>query len=116
MKGLKVMKRKQELYPKNSNLLRNDYIELYKQLRKFVWSIDVIQLIADLEIGVFTAFPDIEKVKRTFQRLKQSTYYIDISDESEMEEYRSAFDTFENTLKDYADTYLNLDKVNEVVE
>ena len=46
----------------NSNEIQNAYVDLYTQMRKYIWPFDVIDILVDLEIESFKSFPDSQKL------------------------------------------------------
>ena len=94
----------------SSILLRNAYDNLYKQLRRFIWSFDDVEKIADLEVISYTAFPDIDKLRKTFQSLRSS--FREIEDDDFQEEVKS-FQDFINKADKF---YLKVDVPNEVLK
>ena len=52
-----------------SNEIQNEYIHLYTQLRKYIWSMDTIMVLAAVEIEVFSTFPNLDKLKHDYSSL-----------------------------------------------
>lgn len=62
----------------SSKQLQNAYNTLYKCLREYIWPSNVVSCIADLEISVYRAFPDLKEVRNRYNQLKTSCLrYID---------------------------------------
>ena len=62
----------------SSKQLQNAYNALYKCLREYIWPSNVVSYIADLEISVYRAFPDLKEVRNRYNQLKTSCFrYID---------------------------------------
>lgn len=55
----------------SSSELQRSYIELYKELRKYLWDISIVETIARLEVSIFEAFPNISDIKRNLSMLRQ---------------------------------------------
>lgn len=55
----------------SSSELQRSYIELYKELRKYLWDISIVESIARLEVSIFEAFPNISDIKRNLSMLRQ---------------------------------------------
>ena len=55
----------------SSSELQRSYIELYKELRKYLWDISIVEPIARLEVSIFEAFPNISDIKRNLSMLRQ---------------------------------------------
>lgn len=78
----------------NSNRLQSAYIDLYVQLRKYIWDLDVVKLLATLETETYKSFPDVDKVRSYLDNLKNAI----IETYREDEELQSAFSAFYDTL------------------
>ena len=46
--------------------IQNAYVDLYEKLREYIWPAHVVSKIADLEISVYRAFPDLIEIKNNF--------------------------------------------------
>lgn len=91
--------------------LQYEYTKLYALLREYLWPIDIIEVISDLEVACYTAFPDMNKVKSAFGKLRKATKEI----EKEDEDLKKRLESFQ-TLLDGADgVYCKLNSVQEVV-
>ena len=51
--------------------MHRSYIELYKELRKYLWDISIVETIARLEVSIFEAFPNVSDIKRNLSMLRQ---------------------------------------------
>lgn len=91
--------------------LQTAYNDLYRQLAKYVWPVETVKLLADLEVAVFQVFPDVSSVRALFTKLRNATYYIDVADS---DEYHAQFDTFSDKLSTLCNIYLSLNSVSEV--
>lgn len=96
----------------NSNRLQDAYIDLYVQMRKYIWDLDVVTILATLETETYKSFPDLKYLTDVLTKLKNSvidTYRDD-------EEFKSAFDKFFDLLKDNTsdEIYKNLKTFKEV--
>jgi hypothetical protein len=83
----------------SAQIFRNLYIDLYSQLRNYLWDIETVQIIADLEIETHKAFPDVSLISTLTNRLK---YYI-MSTMSEDEDMKEAFDALQESLEENKD-------------
>lgn len=72
------------------------YERFYKQMRKYVWDIQTVALLAQFEVDLYQAFPDMEVVRKSFSRLRRAIKFVSDKDE-ELEK------TIEN-LQDYIDS------------
>ena len=52
-----------------TNDLQRLYVDMYKQIREYLWPFRIVEALADLEIACYKAFPDIDEVKKCFRRL-----------------------------------------------
>jgi len=80
----------------SAQIFRNHYIDLYSHLRKYLWDIETVEIIADLEIETHKTFPDINLISTLTNRLK---YYI-MSTMSEDEELQEVFTALEQALEE----------------
>ena len=74
--------------------LQRAYVNLYRQLRNYVWDVDTVEHLANFEIEVYNRFPDLAEIKRLFEILKKDT-----ADVVEMEQEDSEVYTYEDTLE-----------------
>ena len=74
--------------------LQRAYVNLYRQLRNYVWDVDTVEHLANFEIAVYSRFPDLAEIKRLFEILKKDT-----ADVVEMEQEDSEVYTYEDTLE-----------------
>ena len=92
--------------------IQNAYVDLYEKLREYIWPAHVVSKIADLEISVYRAFPDLIEIKNNFNSLRGSCLSY-IKDDELMNE---SFENFDE-LVDVSDTlYARLDTRLEGVE
>lgn len=49
--------------------LQSAYNTLYDRIAKYIWPFNTIVTLADLEVIVYTAFPDLENINRLFKSL-----------------------------------------------
>lgn len=75
------------------------YVNLYKELREYLWPIRVVETITDLEVACYQQFPILTNIRLCFRRLKLEVY-PDICNVKEYEELKKAFDKFEKFLDD----------------
>lgn len=48
----------------SARILQNSYQNMYEEVRRYVWDIDTVEVLAELEISIFSAFPNMAKVKK----------------------------------------------------
>lgn len=93
----------------NAKLLQNAYVKLYKELREFLWDMPVIELIAELEVATFTAFPDIEDISNKLKKLSQLGKSI-IEEDNDL---KLRIDEFEKLLEEQPTVYASLKTFKE---
>ena len=96
----------------NSILLQNLYQKIYSALREYIWSMDIVELIADFEIACYSAFPDLAKVKSAFSALRREVLDAVKGDD----ELEAAFYNFNKFIDSANTSYLPLKVVKEVVQ
>lgn len=95
--------------------IQNAYINLYKEMQKYIWSAETIENLADLEVSVYETFPDMNVIRKNFKQLKYDLYDILRSDDKdESEPMKEVVDRFENTLNDEVG-YGRIEKVQEAI-
>ena len=96
----------------NSSILQNDYIELYKMVRKYIWSIEAVEALAAVEVETYKSFPDVDTLRNLLDNLRM--YMKDTM--SEDEELNDAFNKFYEELDDVSsdNVYSNLKGFKEV--
>lgn len=92
-----------------SKQLQNEYIRLYPNLRNYIWPISAVEDIANLEISTFTRFPDIDMVKRYFNKVNYNCNKLVDEDE----ELKISLDRFSNLLETDECMYAKLDSRTE---
>lgn len=85
---------------------------MYTYLRNYIWGFDTVERLANLEIAVYSSFPDIDEIKSIFNML-----YVDVKDVlDEDEELAEAVNSFKELIESIeGDFYLKLDKVQEAI-
>lgn len=94
----------------SANEIQKQYVALYKIIRNYIWPFRVINCLADLEIAVYEAFPDVSDINIKFQRLNAELRETAKEDEA----MSKALKDFDKVLKDTDDIYAKLKQVNEV--
>ena len=85
---------------------------MYKNLRNYIWGFKTVETLADLEIEIYTTFPNLDKLKNSFNAL-----YIDIKPvlaDVEDENLNESVDKFRTLLFSLDDTFYS--KINQVRE
>lgn len=95
-----------------SNLdLQQLYIDLYKELRRYIWPINTVSAIADLEVATFKACPTLDDIRLSLDTLK----YLLRDKLAEDDDLKTAFDAFQSSIQDIDTVYTILNKVEEVI-
>lgn len=95
----------------SANELQNSYVQLYKQVREYIWPLSTVEHLADLEVSIYSRFPDMEDIRKQFKLLKSCM----IDEIREDEELKSALDNFNKLIEDANTFYSSLNQVREVV-
>ena len=48
---------------------QNAYVDLYRLMRNYIWDLDVVEMLADVEVATYDAFIDLEKLNKMYQKL-----------------------------------------------
>lgn len=94
----------------SSQLFRNFYIRLYKELRKYLWDFDTVNLIADIELSAYKSFPDVAQLKLLLGRLRQNLFETLREDD----ELRKSLEDFEESVNDNQEVVLFIKRPKEV--
>ena len=91
--------------------LQNAYNNFYKEMRKYIWDLDVVEILADLEVTVYDAFVDREKLASVLSNIEREIrdYFEDDED------LENAFTELRELSENEDDQYVPLFKVNEVL-
>ena len=90
--------------------LQNDYINMYSFIRNYIWDLNTVELLAELEALTFTSFPDVTKLKRIFGQMylnMRDTLSIDDELSDEVNRYKDTLDAMNNEM------YMKLNSVKE---
>lgn len=96
-----------------SAILQQAYNDLYKQMRNYIWDYEAVVKIADLEVASYMAFPDIDNIRRAYDRLKSDTSRSDVWSDDKL--LQKAFDSFEEKLDRADQIFYGLFAPEEVV-
>lgn len=93
--------------------LRRKYISFYENFRNYIWSFPVIEHLADLEIAIFSACPDIIEIRNILKIIK-----FDMRDalEEKDEDLDASFEELSDLADESEETYYKISQVNEVHE
>ena len=96
----------------SSLAVQQEYQKLYVQLRKYLWSFDTVEKIADLEVAVYQAIPTIKNIRDKFDKLKYNISQTSKDDE----DFKRAVENFEDLISSDDEPYLTLNAVKEVIQ
>lgn len=94
-----------------SKQIQNHYNKLYSCLRNYIWPIQAVSDIADLEVEVYRSFPDKDKLDSVFSKIKN--HCRDIEDD---EDLKQELEGFGDILNKATNIYSKLDKRVEVTD
>lgn len=95
-----------------SSELQNAYIKLYDALRQYIWDIQEVRLIADLEVSIYDTFPDLDKIYLNLSKLDRQTK--DAQDEDD--NLKSCFqDLYDILNSEDSELYAKIPMVTEVI-
>ena len=98
----------------SSKDIQNKYVNLYRQLRYYIWDIDFVEDLAELEVAIYDSFPESANMKKLIKKLKHPiTEVIKDNDDTELEE---AFNSLEEAINNSDNLYLELYQVQEVLK
>lgn len=93
--------------------LQLKYINLYKQLRRYIWDYPSVRLLANLEISIFDRFPNLDEVYKYASYLKTSADRVTDRDSDVMKAFNDLFDEIESCSD--SGMYVTLNQVREVI-
>lgn len=101
----------------NENLtvfdLRAAYQKLYKFMMQYLWDFDTVELLANIEIEIFKAFPDVNRLKKLTSDLEREISDVFTEDTAE---FKSAHDALKSLVDSYDDSGYELYSVNALVD
>jgi hypothetical protein len=93
--------------------LRRRYIELYVQVRKYIWPFDTVANLVDVEMECYSAFPDMLALRTAFSKLKSDIEAaVDLSDDKDL---KDAIEEFQKLIDRDEDFFNLLEAVKEVM-
>lgn len=88
------------------------YNDLYEQMRKYMWDIDVIYALVDVEIESYKAFPDMAALEKAVTNLRYILSGYDLDDE----DLFAALDAYEESYCDSDSLYEKIERFREVID
>ena len=93
-------------------MIQQAYIDLYRQIRNYIWDYDTVVKLAELEVAAYMAFPDIDKVRYALDQLKIELNSSDVY--AEDEDLQKAVDDFSETLDGADQVFYGLEVPQEI--
>lgn len=91
----------------NSSDIQNAYIDLFKQLRNYLWDFNTVEHIGDLEVSIYDRFQNLDKIKNCMR-----TLYIDIKSVIDSDEdLKNKWNNLDSLLNDTDTVYVKLKQV-----
>lgn len=94
---------------------QNAYVDLYKLMRNYIWDLDIVEMLADVEVATYDAFIDLEKLNKCYQKLYPEV--TEVATDNEDEELKKSADAFkkmiEDRINDESPAVLDLHRVQE---
>lgn len=94
------------------------YNDLFSNMRNYIWDLDVVEMLAEVEVDAYDAFVDKEKLQRDYQKLY--TTVVDEARNNKDEDLEKAADAFkdiiEQSIEDKDPAYFELYQVQETVD
>lgn len=89
---------------------RNIYEKFYDEMRLYLWPYDVLEQLAQVEIDIYSAFIDRDKLKADFYKLQNSIRDVLRDDEDFSKVNQELMDLIED---EDTDAYQTISRVNE---
>lgn len=90
---------------------RNKYEKFYAEMRQYLWSLETLEDLAEVEVDIYSAFIDRDKLSQDFNRLSRAFNEVLTEDEY----FRKAYDDLKELIDDEDhDSYHLLSRVQEV--
>lgn len=94
----------------SGSALQNAYVDLYTNLRNYLWGFDTVTTIAKLEVAVYDRFPIKSNIETLFNDLLRDITAIDDED------LKKSIDEFRCVLDEADEVYSKLPEVQEVIQ
>lgn len=91
--------------------LQQKYMDFYKYFRNYIWNFPTIEHLADLEMCIFSAFPDIVQARNL---LKLLNYDMKDGMKDSDPDLDEAYQELSDAVNESDETYYKLTQVNEV--
>lgn len=92
--------------------IEHAYVDMYSNLRNYIWGIDTVKLLAELEVSIYNAFPNIEDIRNNFNRMLPDIRDVMLDDE----DLKKSVDNFQKVINsEDEEFYFKLNQVREVI-
>ena len=91
--------------------IRNAYIDLYREMRRYIWDFRIVEQLVEVEIDSFQTCVDMDKLREDLRILRQHINEV-ISDD---EDLKDAIDAFQDIVDNETETFAKLYQVSEVL-
>ncbi|MBQ2856444.1 MAG: hypothetical protein IJE78_04840 [Bacteroidaceae bacterium] len=91
--------------------IRNAYIDLYREMRRYIWDFRIVEQLVEVEIDSFQTCVDMDKLREDLRLLRQHINEV-ISDD---EDLKDAIDAFQDIVDNETETFAKLYQVSEVL-
>lgn len=61
--------------------LKKYYVNMYKEIRNYIWDFNTVECLAELEVSVFRRFPDLVEIRSKFKKFYCCISNICLEDE-----------------------------------
>lgn len=96
----------------NSASFRSAYEKFYKEMRNYLWDLNTLNILADIEVATYQSFIDVAELEVKLRKLQQIIRPI-MEDDEYLEDAFNAFNELAEDAKD-AKLYCKLYQVEEV--
>lgn len=93
--------------------LQTTYNKFFTEFRNYIWNFSIIESLADLEIEVYQAFPDMESLKSKCKKFKRQISSTEAYKQDD--KFKTTFEEFESSVEEVDTLYANIKTFREVV-
>jgi len=100
----------------DSTDIQNAYIKFYPYMMDYLWDLHTVMDLANLEIAIFTLFPNKEEMQRCVDALEldiRDTYKDEVEDG---EKFKKTFESVKQCIEDYQDSGYAIYQVGESLD
>lgn len=96
----------------SSQEFRNQYEKFYNSMREYLWSYPVVEQLAEVEVDIYSAFIDRDKLRNDFNKLVSDIDRDILDDDTDLQ--KSIDNIRELIDSEDEDSYLTISRVQEV--